>query len=82
VAAAETWHLKGCTLNVNKFDRKELWPILRYCPSIIFSERGGKLQNTSVAVVDYKAEIQIQDVLSAKVQHFSELAKQDYLHLL
>ena len=40
-------------------------------------------QNDSVAVVDCQAEILIWHVLSAsqKVQHFSELAKQDHLQL-
>ena len=84
MATAKTWHSKSCTLNVNKSERKELFPILRYCPSIVCSEGGGKLQHASVAVVDYQSEIQIWDVLSAsyKVQYFTELAKQDYLHLL
>jgi hypothetical protein len=58
--------------------------MLRYCPSIIYSERGGKLQNTEVAVVDCQSGIKILDVRSAnwKFQYFTELGKLDYLHLL
>ena len=56
---------KGCTLSVNESERKDLFPILRYHPSIIYSERGGKVHNTSVAIVDYQSDIQIWDVPSA-----------------
>jgi hypothetical protein len=56
---------KGCTLNVNESERKELFPIIRYYPNIIYSERGGKLRNASVALINYQSDIQIWDVRSA-----------------